>query len=114
MPDFRLDAKKSRTNKTPNPGPPGSHSQLGQGKNPPSTLMETAKCHVVEGCGMLQEPTGESPKPGEGGERGHVQKAYPGGIKANLTLRLAGIYNTTKGGAKHSRQSDQHKQSLGV
>lgn len=46
--------------------------------------------------------------------RGACSEAFPGGVKAELTHRLTGIYNTTKGGAKPSSEREQHEQRLGV
>lgn len=45
------------------------------------------------------EPTEETPNPAEDRERGHVQKTFHGGVKAELTLRLAEIYNQRWGKA---------------
>lgn len=76
MPDSRLDARNSRTYKTPDPGPSGSHSQLGPGTDLQSTLKRSAQCHDIERCGKLQEPTGESLDPQKAGNRGTFRKHF--------------------------------------
>lgn len=50
LPDSGLDARNSRTNKTPGPWSPGSHPPPagGRGTGLQSTLMESAKCHDAE------------------------------------------------------------------